>query len=279
MDETVVNLTVEDLLKICHKKSPEEVKKINAFAMSIRTLPSNLSIFPNLQIISLSLNFLTTLEPFQDCHQLQELHLRKNNIRNLNEIKYLKDLKKLTTFLLTDNPCCETTESYRLKVIRALKNLKYLDSVVISEDERAEANNEMQLELIEFERRLEQEQSGVIGEYNNGAITGRCHENEESNYYGKIGTEEETRKQQSEEQEEIGKEIVLEFQDPKIVTPLLPSEALPEAPPLCGVSGLSGDLQTYSNTLLATKLLLLDMSSDEVRQLMAWCQTKLSEST
>jgi hypothetical protein len=280
--EESVNLSVEDLLKICHKKSPEEVKKINAFAMSILTLPSNLGIFPNLQIISLSLNFLTTLQPFQACHQLQELHLRKNNIRNVNEIKYLKDLKKLSTFLLNDNPCCETTESYRLKVIRILKNLKSLDSVVISEDERVEANDETNLELMHFERRLEEELTG--GEEGNHKEDATRNEIDSEKFDESDVLDEGQKKIVSEvgegedlcgvevAGEEIGEEkIDLEFGDLNVVTPLPPSDGLP----LRGEVS-SGELQTYSNTLLATKLLLLDMSTDEVRQVMAWCQEKLS---
>ena len=75
-----------------------------------------------------SVNDISTLEDFQECHNLQELYIRKNNIASLNEICYLRRLPKLRNLWLADNPCA-TGSLYRLTVLRNLPNLVKLDNV------------------------------------------------------------------------------------------------------------------------------------------------------
>lgn len=77
-----------------------------------------------------SVNEITTLADFQECHQLQELYIRKNKIKNLNEICYLKKLTKLRNLWLADNPCA-TGSMYRMTVLRNLPNLVKLDNIGI----------------------------------------------------------------------------------------------------------------------------------------------------
>ncbi|KAJ8307315.1 hypothetical protein KUTeg_015399 [Tegillarca granosa] len=50
---------------------------------------------PNLEVCSVSVNSITTLEDFSHCPHLQELYIRKNKIASLKEICHLKKLKKL----------------------------------------------------------------------------------------------------------------------------------------------------------------------------------------
>mmetsp|Transcript_25083 Transcript_25083/g.11959 ORF Transcript_25083/g.11959 Transcript_25083/m.11959 type:complete len:96 (-) Transcript_25083:127-414(-) len=50
---------------------------------------------PNVEVLSLSVNKITSLREFGHCKKLTELYLRKNMITDLNEIKYLQDLPNL----------------------------------------------------------------------------------------------------------------------------------------------------------------------------------------
>ena len=59
---------------------------------------------------------------------MKELYLRKNMIRDLDEIKFLKNLPRLTVLWLSDNPCTNVNH-YRETVIRNLPHLKKLDNV------------------------------------------------------------------------------------------------------------------------------------------------------
>ena len=142
-------LTVDKILVLTGKTEHSEVIKLNAFALDIVTI-RNLDIFDNLEIISLSLNKITTLNPFSKCQQLRELHLRKNRIEDLAEIAYLAELPHLHTLLLSDNPCCSAFK-YRLKVIRTLKSLRKLDSTVIADDEYIDSSCSGDSELIAFD--------------------------------------------------------------------------------------------------------------------------------
>ncbi|CAB0003473.1 unnamed protein product [Nesidiocoris tenuis] len=59
----------------------------------------------NVQVLSLSVNNIESLEDMQYCTKLQDLFVRKNNITDLNEVCYLKDLAHLRNLWLGDNPC------------------------------------------------------------------------------------------------------------------------------------------------------------------------------
>nr|XP_053653370.1 uncharacterized protein LOC128702903 [Cherax quadricarinatus] len=61
----------------------------------------------NVEVLSLSVNRISTLADFQHCPNLQELYIRKNNISDINEILYLRQLPKLKSLWLADNPCAE----------------------------------------------------------------------------------------------------------------------------------------------------------------------------
>ncbi|KAK6061131.1 leucine Rich repeat-containing domain protein, partial [Cooperia oncophora] len=44
----------------------------------------------NIEVLSLSVNRVETLQPLRNCTRLVELYLRKNNIESLTELEYLK---------------------------------------------------------------------------------------------------------------------------------------------------------------------------------------------
>ncbi|CAG0889878.1 unnamed protein product [Darwinula stevensoni] len=93
---------------------------------------------PNVEVLSLSVNKISSLWDFQHCRNLQELYLRNNSIRDLNEVCYLKDLPKLRCLWLAENPCAEG-DLYRLTVLKHLPRLQKLDNEVVEPEELHEA--------------------------------------------------------------------------------------------------------------------------------------------
>ena len=53
---------------------------------------SILSELPNLEIASFAQNKITSLKYFAYCHKLTELYVRKNQVSDITEINYLKNL-------------------------------------------------------------------------------------------------------------------------------------------------------------------------------------------
>ncbi len=80
-----------------------------------------------MEILTLSVNDLTTLEDLKYCSNLSELYIRNNKIADLNEIYYLKNLKNLKILWLADNECANQI-NYRMTVLRNLPNLHKLDN-------------------------------------------------------------------------------------------------------------------------------------------------------
>ena len=84
-----------------------------------------------------SVNAISSLKDFEHCENLSELYIRNNNISDLNEIYYLKNLKNLKILWLADNECVLNTNdpNYRLTVLRNLPNLQKLDNQLVSKEE------------------------------------------------------------------------------------------------------------------------------------------------
>ncbi|XP_069120327.1 uncharacterized protein F09G8.5-like [Argopecten irradians] len=112
----------------------ESVKKLNFWGSDIENV-SVVRRMPNLEVCSLSVNSITTLEDFSYCPNLQELYIRKNKIKDLSEINHLATLPRLRNLWLADNPCAET-ENYRSIVLKTLPTLQKLDNIVVTESER-----------------------------------------------------------------------------------------------------------------------------------------------
>jgi len=93
---------------------------------------------PNVEVLSLSVNKISSLKEFANCPKLQELYLRKNNITDLSEIRFLTDLPSLRVLWLWDNPCSEMA-NYREIVIKVLPNLVKLDNNAITPEEKTAA--------------------------------------------------------------------------------------------------------------------------------------------
>ncbi|KAK4311677.1 hypothetical protein Pmani_016839 [Petrolisthes manimaculis] len=129
----MVKLT-EDMVVARSKGSDlHNVRKLNCWGSELSDV-SVVRKLSNVEVLSLSVNRICTLADFQHCPNLQELYIRKNNIADINEVLYLRQLPKLKSLWLADNPCAEF-EQYRLTVLRALPHLQKLDNVAVDSEE------------------------------------------------------------------------------------------------------------------------------------------------
>ena len=113
------------------------VKNLNLWGNDLEDIQL-LRQMPNVEVLSLSVNKISSLKEFANCSKLQELYLRKNNITDLSEIRYLTNLPSLKVLWLWDNPCSEVS-NYREIVIKVLPNLIKLDNDAINPEEKMAA--------------------------------------------------------------------------------------------------------------------------------------------
>nr|CDP93271.2 Bm3248 [Brugia malayi] len=116
----------------------ECVRKLNLWGCDIDNIDL-CSQMINLQILSLSMiifsmNRVKCLKPLENCMQLEELYLRKNEISSLNELEHLRNLKLLRILWIDENPCTADNK-HRAKVLRILPNLTRLDDKQVTIDE------------------------------------------------------------------------------------------------------------------------------------------------
>ncbi|XP_078033738.1 uncharacterized protein LOC144468270 isoform X4 [Augochlora pura] len=129
----MVKLTEEMVVARTRVSDFSAVKKLNCWGTELTDV-SILRKMKNVEVLSLSVNNISTLADFQYCLSLQDLFVRKNNIKDLNEVCYLQGLPNLRNLWLGENPCAEK-EGYRFAVLRALPNLQKLDDKVVSAEE------------------------------------------------------------------------------------------------------------------------------------------------
>ncbi|XP_059473636.1 dynein axonemal assembly factor 11 isoform X2 [Neocloeon triangulifer] len=113
------------------------IKKLNCWGNELTDV-SLVQRMPNVEVLALSVNNISSLADFRCCSKLRELYMRKNSISELNEVCYLQDCANLQNLTLTENPCTNF-EGYRLAVIRALPRLQKLDDVEVTDEERRNA--------------------------------------------------------------------------------------------------------------------------------------------
>ncbi|XP_060054844.1 cilia- and flagella-associated protein 410 isoform X3 [Erinaceus europaeus] len=144
---------------------------------------------PSLEVVTLSVNSVSSLEPLSRCRQLRELYLRRNRVGSLAELRHLRALPRLRVLWLAQNPCCGPDPTrYRMAVLRALPQLQRLDSQAVTEDELARA-------LMEGEEVTALDVQGVgpgLGAEDDGSAEARedlsCGE-EEASLQGQLGSE------------------------------------------------------------------------------------------
>ncbi|XP_057218305.1 cilia and flagella associated protein 410 [Triplophysa rosa] len=113
----------------------ESVKKLNCWGCNLTDISLFLEM-PNIEVLTLSANKISSLEHISSCQRLTELYLRRNNIPSLSELKHLKNLTRLKVLWLAENPCCASDPTqYRLTVLRNLPGLHKLDNQAVTEEE------------------------------------------------------------------------------------------------------------------------------------------------
>lgn len=130
-------LTKELIMARCKSDNVKYLKNLNLWGNDLDEV-SLLREMINIEVLSLSINKISSLRDFQNCMKLQELYLRRNDIQDLAEIKYLQNLPHLRTLWLSENPCA-SHENYRKYTIKMLPNLMKLDNLDITSDEREAA--------------------------------------------------------------------------------------------------------------------------------------------
>lgn len=132
-------LTVE----LVHQKAKTDkihmLTKLNMWGIDLTDV-SLVREMPALQVLSLSVNNISNLEPFACLRNLQELYLRRNNISDMGQLSYLTGLKNLKVLWLSENPIANEP-FYREIVIKCLPNLEKLDDRNITEQERENVDN------------------------------------------------------------------------------------------------------------------------------------------
>lgn len=79
-------LTRELLLSKCKTDKLSSIKNVNLWGNDLEDLSLIALELPNVEIVSLSLNKISSLRDFAGCSKLTELYLRKNNIADLSEV-------------------------------------------------------------------------------------------------------------------------------------------------------------------------------------------------
>ncbi|XP_049882778.1 cilia- and flagella-associated protein 410 isoform X2 [Pectinophora gossypiella] len=133
----MARLTEEMVIARSKQSDLAAIKKLNCWGAELGDV-SLLRRMPNVEVLALSINKIRTLTDFAGCRRLRELYVRKNDIRDLREIRHLRRLPVLTSLWLDENPCT-THPEYRMTVLRNLPNLEKLDNVPVQPEEVTEA--------------------------------------------------------------------------------------------------------------------------------------------
>nr|XP_021525141.1 protein C21orf2 isoform X2 [Aotus nancymaae] len=134
-----MKLTRKMVLTRAKASELHSVRKLNCWGSRLTDI-SICREMPSLEVITLSVNSISTLEPVSRCQRLSELYLRRNRIPSLAELFYLKGLPRLRVLWLAENPCCGASpHCYRMTVLRTLPRLQKLDNQAVTEEELARA--------------------------------------------------------------------------------------------------------------------------------------------
>uniref|UniRef100_A0A915BFH6 U2A'/phosphoprotein 32 family A C-terminal domain-containing protein n=1 Tax=Parascaris univalens TaxID=6257 RepID=A0A915BFH6_PARUN len=141
------------------KAAVDVVKKLNLWGCDIDNIEL-CARMTNLQVLSLSMNRVSCLEPLKHCTRLEELYLRRNAITSLNELEHLKSLKYLRTLWIDENPCT-ADNAHRSKVLMILPNLTKLDDKPVTVDDLLEVQGNQ----VEYLRANQQESRHNSGNF------------------------------------------------------------------------------------------------------------------
>uniref|UniRef100_A0A673SP81 Cilia- and flagella-associated protein 410 n=3 Tax=Suricata suricatta TaxID=37032 RepID=A0A673SP81_SURSU len=136
---STMKLTRKMVLSRAKASELHSVRKLNCWGSRLTDV-SICREMPSLEVITLSVNSVSSLEPVSRCRQLSELYVRRNRIPSLAQLHYLKGLPRLRVLWLAENPCCGADPHlYRMTVLRNLPHLQKLDNQTVTEEELSRA--------------------------------------------------------------------------------------------------------------------------------------------
>merc|ERR1711904_40230 len=128
MGKNVVNRVT-----IAMKLNNNQIENLSSLPQALDSVMENALM--NLQMMDLSFNHLTTIEPVLTRYaNLKAIYLHGNKIKCLPSVERLRRLPKLISLTLNGNPI-EACRIYRRFVIGALPNLRKIDHSTITDDE------------------------------------------------------------------------------------------------------------------------------------------------
>ena len=144
-----------------------EIKKLNLYAEDLLDV-SLISKMPNIEVLSLSSNQISSLSPLTNCLNVREIYLRNNNIDSFKELDHLKHLLNLKVLWLEGNPICNDI-NYREKVFNILPQVIFLDNKkrIIK---RERANNRKRIQSEQKQRKNEFDYDANISKSNRKKI-------------------------------------------------------------------------------------------------------------
>lgn len=130
-------LTLNLVLQKSKVDDIHRIQKLNICAAQLQDI-GVLRHASGLEVLSMSLNEISELGAISNCRRLTELYLRKNYIRDINQVLHLSRLPYLEVLNLSDNPISRDP-NYRRFVIAAIPPLERLDDRDITDEERDDA--------------------------------------------------------------------------------------------------------------------------------------------
>jgi len=156
----MVKLTEDMIVGRTRVSDLGSIRKLNCWGADLTDI-AVIRLLQQVEVLSLSVNNIQSLEDIRHCLNLKELFVRKNDINSLSEILWLRPLKRLSNLMLSENPCSEGNSRYRHTVLRTLPQLKKLDNQDVTPEEMAQAMRlGIDLEQGEEEEMVTQHQQG-----------------------------------------------------------------------------------------------------------------------
>lgn len=149
-------LTLDLVVAKCKTDRLQMIKNLNLWGNNLGDV-SLIADMPNLEVVSLAVNQVTNLSPFQGLRNLRELYLRKNNIVNFEELYNLEGLSGLKTLSLVENPIANHPQ-YRHMVATLLPQLTKLDDRPIGDLVEADSTGARPSQPIKRNSRIEDAQ-------------------------------------------------------------------------------------------------------------------------
>ncbi|KAG5466913.1 hypothetical protein LSCM1_01090 [Leishmania martiniquensis] len=130
-------LTLNLVLQKSKTDDIRRVQKLNVCASQIQDI-GVLRQAVVLEVLSMSLNEISEIGALSNCRRLAEVYLRRNQIRDINQVLHLSRLPCLEVLSLAENPISRDP-NYRRFVVAAIPSLERLDDRVITDEERESA--------------------------------------------------------------------------------------------------------------------------------------------